>query len=349
MSLLRSPAGTLSDRAGLLDEFSWRGRAGPIAAFVIVLAAFYYQRGWTPPTVFLAKLWISHAIAFVLLAGVARWPRAAASTRIVIAAAAAATMIGGFACALIGLAPNWWLVEDAGRVVSEWLQGSGFTAFFVAWPIAMTAVTRQRNALVESRKQLAEARLHALQAQIEPHFLMNTLANLRHLIRRDSIAAATMLDHLADFLQSALQRTRTTTTTLGQELDLIESYLSIMRIRLADRLTFSIRCEERLQAMAIPPLLLQPLVENAVEHGIEPSEHGGSVDIAIDAASGGLRVTISDDGVGFDAVRVNENGLGLKNVRERLATLYGTEAVLTVERRGERGTVATLPIPRVDG
>lgn len=345
MSMSRGPAGAVSDRAGLLDEFSWRGRAGPIVAFVIVLAAFYYQRGWTPPTIFLAKLWISHAVAFVLLAGVTRWPRAAASTRSVIAAAAVATLIGGFAGVLIGIAPDWWLAEDARRVVSEWLQGSGFAAFFVAWPIAMTAVARQRHALVESRRQLAEAHLHALQAQIEPHFLMNTLANLRHLIRRDSVVAATMLDHLADFLQSALQRTRTTTTTLGQELDLIENYLSIMRIRLADRLEFSIRCEERLKATVIPPLLLQPLVENAVEHGIEPSECGGSVDIAIDSASGRLRATISDDGVGFDAARVDESGLGLKNVRERLATLYGAGAALTVEPRDGRGTVATLLMP----
>ncbi|HMN46366.1 MAG TPA: sensor histidine kinase [Povalibacter sp.] len=345
MSTSRSPAGTVSDRAGLLDGFSWRGCAGPVVAFVIVLAAFFHYRGWTPPTIFLAKLWTAHAVAFALLAAAARWPRVVASTRIVIAAAAVATLIGGLACVLVGIAPYWWLAEDAGRIVSEWLQGSGFAAFFIAWPIALTAVTRQRNALVESRRQLAESRLHALQAQIEPHFLMNTLANLRHLIRRDGVAAATMLDHLADFLQNALQRTRTTTTTLGQELELIDSYLSIMRIRLADRLTFSIRCEERLKAMVIPPLLLQPLVENAVEHGIEPSEHGGSIDIAIDAASGRLRATIGDDGVGFDAARVNENGVGLKNVRERLATLYGADAVLTVERRGERGTVATLLIP----
>ncbi|MDY7536864.1 histidine kinase [Undibacterium sp. RTI2.1] len=200
-------------------------------------------------------------------------------------------------------------------------------------------------------RQLLEARLAALQGQIEPHFLYNTLANARVLIRDDAVAAEAMLNHLNVYLRAAMPDLRANTTTLGQELERAKAYLDIMKIRLGERLQFTIDASEAARACAIPPLCVMTLVENAIEHGIEPQLRGGHLQINAVVDASILTITVSDDGAGFQAEL--GNGVGLINLQERLQTLYGqgddesteTSAELSLAARLPSGVIATIRLP----
>jgi signal transduction histidine kinase len=188
--------------------------------------------------------------------------------------------------------------------------------------------------------------LKALQAQIEPHFLYNTLANTRYLVRHDPERATGMLDHLIAYLRSALPDLRTPMSTLGRECELAGHYLALMAIRYGERLQIRIDCDEELQGLALPPLMLMPLVENAVQHGVEP--HAGEVTVAVSARRQQDRVQIAvrDNGAGFGSA-VLGSGVGLRNVRQRLEAIYGDKASLRLHIGADGWTVAelTLPVP----
>ncbi|CAG2128157.1 sensor histidine kinase [Cupriavidus plantarum] len=200
----------------------------------------------------------------------------------------------------------------------------------------------------ESEKQLVRAQLMALQAQIEPHFLFNSLANLDGLIATDPRAARQLLQRLIGFLRTSLKHTRAEQCTLRQEFELLRSYLEIQSMRFGSRLTFEIDLPPALADVEIPPMLIQPLVENAVTHGIEPCMRGGNIVLAArDPGGGNVQVTITDSGVGFCQGGGKGSGMGLTHVRERLARIFGAAATMQMEENQPRGVIVRLTLPLV--
>ena len=196
----------------------------------------------------------------------------------------------------------------------------------------------------ELEASTAQARLQALQAQVEPHFLFNTLAHVKWLYQRDPERGRHMLDRLLDYLQAALPRVRQADTTLGQELELAHAYLDLQQIRIGGRLRFSIEVPEEFAQMRFPPLMLLTLVENAIKHGIAPQTEGGAIRISAGAERGRLRIEVRDTGAGFS--QAGGSGMGLANVRARLTALFGAGARLVIEPNAPRGVVAAIEIPR---
>ena len=205
---------------------------------------------------------------------------------------------------------------------------------------------RERARAVELERQAIDAQLRSLQAQIEPHFLFNTLANVVSLIDTAPDKARQMLERLIDLLRASLAASRSERTTLGQEAALIAAYLDILRIRMGERLSYRIDVPPDLMDAAIPPLSLQPLVENSIKHGLEPKLEGGSVRLIARSTDGALQLDVEDDGLGFSSPA--GGGVGLANLRDRMASLYGEKARLVVEELA-RGTRVRLTIPLVSG
>jgi Histidine kinase len=207
-------------------------------------------------------------------------------------------------------------------------------------------LSAEASAEMESlRRQVAEAQLQTLQAQVEPHFLFNTLAAVEHLTGTDAPRAAIMLRHLIAFLRGSLPNMREQSTSLGREVDLCQSYLAIMQIRMEDRLMVSINVPESLRGLSFPPMMLQSLVENSIKHGLEPKPAGGAIAISARLQDGRLRVTVADTGLG-----IAENapqGIGLGNIRDRLKRLYGNSAALVLAPNAPAGAHITIEIPHV--
>jgi len=204
---------------------------------------------------------------------------------------------------------------------------------------------KARTAVLEKRAM--QAQLQLLQAQIEPHMLFNTLANLQGLIALDPPRAQELLDRLILYLRATLRSSRAETTTLAHEFALIDAYLGLMSVRMGARLSYALDLPETLPAADIAPMLLQPLVENAILHGLEPKVEGGRLDVHAAAENGMLVITVADTGLGScnnSSERVG-NGIGLENVRERLRALYGESASLTLHANRPCGSVAVLRIP----
>jgi len=195
------------------------------------------------------------------------------------------------------------------------------------------------------KRQLAEAQLKMMQAQVEPHFLFNTLASVDYLIETDPARASTMQKNLIQYLRAALPQMREGSTTLGKEIALVRSYLEILKVRMEDRLQFAITVPQGLMSAQFPPMVLQSLVENAIKHALEPKPEGGSITVTADIANGSLRVTVADTGLGFGAAGKPGTGVGLNNIRERLAALYGGRAKFTLEANSPTGTIATIEVP----
>ncbi len=214
---------------------------------------------------------------------------------------------------------------------------------------AQLAQAQQQQA--EQDRQMADTQLKLLQAQIEPHFLFNTLSNATSLIRTDPQAAEATLEHLTLLLRASLKRTRERHTTLGEEVDMLSAYLNIQHIRMGSRLQFTIDVPRTLRSQPLPPLLLQPLVENAVNHGLEPKAEGGSVSISATIKDNMLQLRVIDTGIGIHpdnpSAQQDRQGTGtaLANIKERLSALYGAEACLTLADNEPSGVVAELRLP----
>jgi hypothetical protein len=193
------------------------------------------------------------------------------------------------------------------------------------------------------QRQIVEARLQLLQAQVEPHFLFNTLAAVEHLIETAPPRAAQMQRHLIEYLRAALPRMRQQSATLGQEVELCVSYLKIMQMRMEERLQFEVAVPAGLSSASFPPMMIQSLVENSIRHGLEPKPEGGSVNLRAEVRDGKLCVIVEDTGMGFSAAA--PAGIGLANIRERLQQLFGANATLTIEPAQPRGTRATITVP----
>jgi len=195
-------------------------------------------------------------------------------------------------------------------------------------------------------RQTVEAQLKLMQAQIEPHFLFNTLASVQFLTETDPPAANRMLGHLIDYLRAALPQLRAASSTLAKEAELARAFLSILAMRIGERLQFDTDIPADLATHPFPPNLLISLVENAIKHGIEPSADGGRVTIAARRANGRLAVSVTDTGRGLDSANVHgDAGVGLANIRERVAALYGSSGRFTLEPMQPRGARATIEIP----
>jgi two-component sensor histidine kinase len=196
-------------------------------------------------------------------------------------------------------------------------------------------------------RQAMEAQLRLLQAHIEPHFLFNTLANVQSLMERDTPRAKQMLETFTDYLRASLDQLRTSDSTLAIELAMIRSYLELFQIRMEARLHFEIDASDEALAATLPTLILQPLVENAIEHGLEPKIEGGRVCIRARVVDGRLDIQVEDDGLGLDSARRprrHGTGMALSNIRERLHTRYGARAALTLTPQAV-GMQASLSLP----
>ncbi len=192
-------------------------------------------------------------------------------------------------------------------------------------------------------KNVLEAQLALMQAQVEPHFLFNTLANVQHLVETDPPAASRVLESLIRYLRAALPRMREASTGLGREIDMARAFLEIQQVRMGARLEFSIDVPDSLKARPFPPMMLISLVENAVKHGVDPCCECGSIAIRAREEEGRLRVSVADTGEGI--LPKAGGGVGLANIRERLKALYGASARLVLEENAPHGVVASIEVP----
>ena len=284
----------------------------------------YWQRTAALSATMLAGVVAGYAIAFAILGKnfvvlLAKYPRASLGLLIV---------------ALIGCV-IWFLIADgqARRLRSE--------------------ADAAKNSASEQRltAQARDAELRALQAQIEPHFLFNTLANVQALIDYEPQKAKRMLDAFIQHLRMSLDASRQSHATLATELDFVNTFLQLLEIRMGGRLRYRLECSPAARDMPLAPLLLQPLVENAVKYGLEPKIEGGEIVVSAARDADGFVLSVRDDGVGIGNVSTAKPGAGtgMKNVRDRLASLYGDRATLTIEAINhsdprEHGTLATIRI-----
>ena len=202
-------------------------------------------------------------------------------------------------------------------------------------------------AAARSDKEIATAELKTLRAQVEPHFLYNTLSNVVSLIDREPATAKHMTERLIGYLRHTLDASRRNNATVGDELAIVNDYLEILRLRMGPRLVFSIDASNEVRALPLSPMLLQPLVENAIKHGLEPKIEGGTITVSAIIHDGVLQIRVEDTGLGFGvATDTAGSGSGLTNVRARLKALYGDAAKLTIEqpKAGTRICIS-LPMP----
>jgi LytS/YehU family sensor histidine kinase len=196
-----------------------------------------------------------------------------------------------------------------------------------------------------TEKELSVARLSLLHAQVEPHFLYNTLASAQYLTRSDPARADEMLGNLITYLRHSLPRTQDAPSTLGEELERARAYLDILKIRMGDRLALQIDVPEPLHALPMPTMMLQTLVENAIKHGLESKPGGGTVWILARTDDAGVAITVADDGQGFGESS-SGTGIGLRNLRERLQLAYGSAASFAIVANFPSGVAATIRLPR---
>jgi hypothetical protein len=280
------------------------------------------------------------------------WPRWLFTTLAVALAAPLTTfliymvLVGGDVQMLLGSEP---------RMTGFVLLGG--SALVIGLVVTLSALLREREARARSlalqfelersrlERQALDARLALLQAQIEPHFLFNTLANVQALVETGSPRAALVLQSLIAYLRAALPRLHDTEATLGDELTLVKAYLELMQMRMPDRLRFAIDVEPGLVALRFPPMALLTLVENAVRHGIDPTEDGGAIEVGArrDPARGTREVWVADTGVGMTEQAAP--GTGLSNLRARLAAFYGAGTELRLSENQPHGLKAEIVIP----
>jgi len=201
------------------------------------------------------------------------------------------------------------------------------------------------------RRQVLEARMAMMQAQVEPHFLFNTLASIDHLIEFDPKRASQMQRNLISLLRASMPSMRSTDSglrPLDLELAVVRPYLEILKVRMEERLTTEIDVPDGLLSAEFPPMMIQTLVENSIKHGLEPKAEGGHLSVKAEIRHGKLAVTVCDTGLGFEAAAqgsTHGTGVGLANIRERLALLYGSKASLTIANNPVGGTIVTITVP----
>jgi hypothetical protein len=240
--------------------------------------------------------------------------------------------------------------EEPAYLASIWLLwwAIGGLAYWLFHAIRQDQAERDQLADAEYvgqtlQAQMVEARLSALQAQIEPHFLFNTLANVKRLYETVPHRGREMLSSLISYLRAALPTMRSSGSTVARELELARSFLTILKMRMGERLDFSIRSDAALDGAQLPPMVLPTLVENAIKHGLSPLPEGGRIDIAVRRDGDDLLIDVRDNGAGFSSTA--GSGVGLANTRSRLAALFGSRAALSLSAAAPRGVLASLRLP----
>ena len=235
-----------------------------------------------------------------------------------------------------------------------WIVASAILKFTYKGRIQAEAVAAQATETAEAeslKRQVVEARMAAMQAQVEPHFLFNTLASIDHLIETDPGRASVMQKNLIALLRASMPTMREANASgvrdLGRELAVIQPYLEILKVRMEDRLQTEVLIPEGLRSAEFPPMMIQSLVENAIKHGLEPKPEGGRLSVRAEIVHGKLAVTVADTGLGFGKAATAGTGIGLNNIRERLHLLYGNKASLAVTENQPSGTVVTITVPYV--
>jgi hypothetical protein len=248
-------------------------------------------------------------------------------------------------------APPFWRVQD--RLVG--FVSLSIVGLLLAPWAALAALVRQKDALARHlsltiemerhafERQALEARMRLLQAQVEPHFLFNTLANVRELVDTGSARASAVLNSLIAYLRAAVPKIHETSTAMRDELELVGAYLEVMQMRMPDRLEYGLHAEPQAQRVQCPPLTLLTLVENAVRHGIDPAEQPGRIDVRVAVKQGRCHAEVVDTGVGLGA----GTGTGLANLMERMQLAFGAEVELQLHPVEPHGVHAELVFPAV--
>jgi len=340
---------------GLARVLGWRRLR--ITLLFSVLLGWPISLGWTSGLLSVLARTVLIGLSAMLLFGLfEQWPKRLPPwlARWVLQIAGVAVVIPAATFTIFVLstdtgAPPFWRVADR---LNGFLTLTVVGLLFAPW-VALSALVRQKDALArhqalafdlersEFERDALDARLRLLQAQVAPHFLFNTLANVRELVDSGSPQASTVLGSLIAYLRAAVPRLHEPVSTLGQELELVRAYLELMRMRLPDRLQFALHVDETALALRCPPMTLMTLVENAVRHGIDPSEDGGRIEVRVTEAGNRCRVQVIDTGVGLQ--RAGDGlGTGLSALRERLQLVFGQDARLHVTSLAPRGVRAEL-------
>jgi hypothetical protein len=333
--------------------------AGLALVMTIYMTAGVFERSTIDPLHLLFEFTTSMARQFVvswgMLWAVARSLRAPASTE---GPSRRRIGLATFCCTVVGV-----LLQGAVTVAT-----SGFSElklpgmhFAVLWYVCLStllvlaqAFTQRSQAAAAAwhqtqvrqlalERELSSARLQLLQAQVEPHFIFNALANVRRLLRTDAAASRSLVTDLLRYLEEALPRLRDEQTTLGREVELVRAYLAVHQVRMGPRLRTEIDVPAALADRPVPPMALLTLVENALKHGLQPMVEGGTVRVAARAESSRLTLTVADDGHGMGSG--SGHGTGLANLRARLRAMYGASASLALAVNEPRGVIATITIP----
>lgn len=233
-----------------------------------------------------------------------------------------------------------------------WIVASAILKFTYKGRIQAEVKAAQATETAEAeslKRQVIEARMAAMQAQVEPHFLFNTLASIDHLIETDPPRASQMQKNLIALLRASMPTMRETSDggprDLGRELAVVRPYVEILKVRMEERLDASIDVPDGLLSAEFPAMMIQTLVENAIRHGLEPKAEGGRLQVKAEIVHGKLAVTVADTGVGFGQAATSGTGVGLANIRERLQLLHGPQASVTVTANQPSGTVVTITVP----
>ncbi len=348
--------------AALRAMYGWRRLR------VVLLASFIISLIWLPIfksawLLLVARLVFVGLLQLTVFGLFERWPRRLPTWMAHwVLQIAAVALIAPFAAALVYSLSVWdanaaWYQSNLRLMGFGTLTGIGI--LISPW-IAMSALYRQvsgqsqRQALAfelersEFARDALDSRLRLLQAQVEPHFLFNTLANVRELVDSGSPQASNLLSSLIAYLRAAVPRLNEATSTLAQEVELVRAYLELMHMRMPDRLQFNIEVEDAALPVACPPTSLLTLVENAVRHGIDPCEDGGRIEVRARVHNGRCLASVSDTGVGLTQAGMRGGsglGTGLANLRERLQLVFAGDAQLNMSEVQPHGVMVELDFP----
>jgi hypothetical protein len=328
------------------------------AAFCLAVATLQYafepNRPWGPPVAYSLAIglciWaiVDLGREVVPSARETGWPTGAQGWMLgvvgIVGGYFAGNAIGDFLCRTFGLYTPGLVIDRAQDLRNSILITAMAGIAGVYWFYSRGRGAYLERKMGEAQRHADEARLKLLETQLEPHMLFNTLANLRALIGVDPHRAQQMLDHIIAYLRATLDASRATTHPLQAEFDRLRDYLELMAIRMGPRLQVDLRLPPELAQQPVPALLLQPLVENAIQHGLEPKVGGGLLTVSARREGDALVLDVDDTGVGPGDV-TRGSGFGLAQVRERLATLYGAAGQLSLAAAQPAGTHVTIRLP----
>ena len=315
-------------------------------AIAVILKGIGYSKVFVP-TLIISQC-IGFSIYFCTLAVIPLYKRAARPA-VQIALIVAAVIVGATIGAMLGAFANGknpflYIKEHFEFFTQAVLLGLLFGSIVSYVFISLSALSREKMKRLELEKNTVDVELKLLQSQMEPHFLFNTLSNIISLIDNDPAKARGMLEAFSSFLRSSFMTARDKTVTLSQELDVVKNYLEVFTVRMGGRLRYSIDLQEGLQGFRVPPLLVQPLVENAVKHGLEPSVRGGEITIRATREGAIVRIEVVDSGLGINE-QAPGNGIGLDNIRKRLDLLYNGRGRMVIRENSPSGVRASIEVP----